>query len=269
MQPQEPQQQSIATSQSNNPVDTQVPIQPIANPERPKKKKRVLITSICGVALALTSFLIIGTIIITNPKNPEYIKKAALSYLKVKYNEDFTVESLSEPGFAYSDNILTVSTKEDPISYFKVRGSDPVKETTFRDGYYGVLIKNDYENFLKDKITGMGIIAKPFLILGEEVYSSKLNKEVPITKIYDTDKDTTFSIQIFTETESDAKKIEKELPQILVDNKLASDILVIALKRDKYNLLVSSSDINKIQFPNDVLYRSSIIKINSNLEIGY
>ncbi|MEI6054065.1 MAG: hypothetical protein WCQ49_01715 [Candidatus Saccharibacteria bacterium] len=235
-----------------------------------KNKKRFIII-ICSVFILAIALLVVSLLIKPPRLTEDRLRTESLSYLKEKYHEDFVIKDIEFGIDGWSDYIDGItasalnSNDEFSVEWYEENGG-----VAFSDSYYRLLIRDDYNAYLKDTLESLDIEAKAYIDTRDKSQcSAKLTKGVPLTKIYDLANKDVFYIKIYTNSEAEAKKVEQKLPQELVKSKLVSILRIVAYADKTYNIISSGFTVSDDNPMEDVLYTNYNIRINSDLEIKY
>lgn len=149
--------------------------------------------------------------------NPEAIKEQMLSHLEEKYGEEFVPISLSLSDWAYSYDRLQAYPKQgSEQDHFEVWGTK-MEDGSYRisDGYFGILIRPQYEAALSGIVRGTYGEFKLYVDFGEGVLPDRLNKNTPVEQIYSQDENFSSDTVIFVkESLVQDQDIEAGLRQI-------------------------------------------------------
>ena len=204
---------------------------------------------------------------------PEEKAEKVLAYLQEKYGEEFVPVSISQSGWGQGHDVIYAYSK------------DGTKENTFpvwgtimddgsyamRDGYFGILIKDEYEAVMSGIVNGIYQDFKLYTSFGKGiVFPDRLNKDTEIDEIYHEDELFTSDTAIFLK-ESSAKGIDvseslKIIAQSMKEKKLVGEVSIYIAYDEQFET-ISREILSKNT--EDYLAEGSgrYIWVNPNLEI--
>jgi len=186
----------------------------------------------------------------------EAIRDEMLAYVAKKYGETFIADTLIKASWAYHYDKLYVYPEDEPENKFEIhRYQDEAGNTSYADGYFGILIKDDYDHTVSDIIQSAIGEAIVYTSFDQEIYANRLISRTGISEIYNPDE--TFSAQIFvftTPNQLGADQFLEEqlrlLGQKLAAEKLVSFLTVYVISYDDYAVL------------DEETFKNNLIKLN-------
>lgn len=173
---------------------------------------------------------------------PEGIKDTMIAYLEEKYGEEFVPITLTPRNWAYDYDELSVYPKNgnEEEDYFYVRGTK-MEDGSYimQDGYFGVLIKDEYEAFMRSLVKEIYDEFKLYSMFGKlGVLPDRLNKDTKLSEIYDPNEYFSSSTNVFVKQLSakgiDPKEAIRKIAEKMVENKLVGSIRIYIVFDDKY-----------------------------------
>lgn len=196
----------------------------------------------------------------------EKIKDDMLTYANDKYGETFEADTLVMANWAYHYDKLYAHPAGRPEDEFLIEHYvDEQGRSSFADGYFGILIKDEYKENIEAIVKPVFPESKVFVSFNESVFSNRLNANSMVKDIYNAEEKFTSSIIVFIpqrcigKNEFDIgpfeiigkemieKKITGRVSFYLLENELfdsitegnSNEILNRTKKLDQHNLWIS------------------------------
>ncbi|MEL7662042.1 hypothetical protein [Acetobacterium wieringae] len=195
------------------------------------------------------------------------IKTDMLAYVNEKYEATFVADTLIKANWAYHYDKLYVYPEGEAENKFEIhRYQDEAGNISYADGYFGILIKNDYDRVVSDIVQAAIGEATVYTSLDQEIYANRLKPETKLSGIYHPDE--IFSSQSFvftTPSQLGSDQFSDEqlrvLGQKLADEKLVCFLTLYVISDDNYANL------------DEATFKNNLIKLNPSdrrmVEIDY
>ena len=204
-------------------------------------------------------------------------KQMVLAYLENKYGEEFVPEAMYGKDWAQGHDEMYLHPKngERGKDTFAVWGSmQDDGAYAMRDGYFGVIIRDEYEAVMSDFVKEIYKEFKLRTNFGSGiVFPDRLNKDTKINEIYNKDEHFYSRTSIYVKqsvTEGiDSDKSLERLAEKMAENKLVGRISLYVVFDNKYELVGTDAfklNTNEL-IKENLVYEPKKITINDNLEI--
>lgn len=205
-------------------------------------------------------------------------KDMILEYLYNKYGEEFRIKSFIHSSWAYNyDQVYCYPENGTSRNSFVVWGitSDDDKSYMMHDGYYGLLIKDEYKSTM-EKFTQE--IFEEFILdtsFGKGVFRDELDRDTKLNGTYD-NKQPLFSYTVIyiKQSSADGVNIDEALEHIanrMIENYLTGSIHIYVIN-NKYFDELNIGDIenkSKEQLDQMLICKDKLVAVYQNLEIHY
>lgn len=181
------------------------------------------------------------------------IRDDMLAYVAEKYGTTFVADTLIKASWAYHYDKLYVYPEGQPENKFEIhRYQDEAGNTRYADGYFGILIEDDYDHAVSDIVQSSIGEAIVYTSFDQEIYTNRLKPGTKISEIYHPDEK--FSSQSFvftTATQLGGDQFSEEqltlLGQKLANEKLVSFLTLYVISDDNY------ADLDEETFKNNLI----------------
>ncbi len=171
------------------------------------------------------------------------IKDEMLEYAKKKYGEIFQADTLIKSNWAYAYDTLYVYPDGKPDDKFEIhRYIDETNMGSYADGYFGKLIKNDYESVVADLVKESVGEAEVIISFDQVIFAQRLNGDIKVSEIYRFEENFSSQIDIFVTSDQlgGTQFIEAQLKDLgakMADKKLVSHLDLYVISDEEYRFL--------------------------------
>lgn len=128
----------------------------------------------------------------------EKIKDDMLDYVNEKYGETFEADTLVRANWAYHYDKLYAHPQGRPEDEFQIEHYvNEQGRSSFADGYFGILIKDAYQESIKVIVDPVFPESKIFVNFDENVFADRLNDNSCVSDIYNSEENFTTDTYVF------------------------------------------------------------------------